>query len=74
MPRIYVLHENEEWTGPLKAQLRRLTERFPELGWSDPGDSIRVPRALAARMILAQRHGVQPNRVKKALEKIRQEL
>ncbi len=30
MPRIYVIHENEEWTEPLKVQLRRLGLPFEE--------------------------------------------
>ena len=30
MPRIYVIHENEEWTEPLKVQLQRLGLPFEE--------------------------------------------
>ena len=30
MPKIYVIHENEEWTEPLKVQLRRLGLPFEE--------------------------------------------
>ncbi len=30
MPRIYVIHENEEWTEPLKVQLRKLGLPFEE--------------------------------------------
>ena len=30
MPKIYVIHENEEWTEPLKVQLRRLGLKFEE--------------------------------------------
>jgi hypothetical protein len=57
---------------PISASsLKAIKQNYPELGWCRTGDSARVTPSEAARIVLARRYGVQPGRVKRALEQAR---
>ena len=51
--------------------VKEIQQRYPELGWRTPADSLRMTPSKTAHAVLARRYGVSPRQVKKALAQAR---
>ena len=61
---------SREDSAPREA-VEEIRRRYPELGWRTPADSVRMMPSTTAHAVLAQRYGVSPRQVKRALAQAR---